>query len=329
MPNLMIPNIDTHLHLGGCIPPEFVWNVISSKGLKHLAEKLDDVVEQMTFRPGEPQTFHRFLDKFRILDEIEWSEDLIDESIKSISLFLQDCNVHYAWLDFSINKYMSLKWHKIEAIRFIHESFQRHRPNKVGLILSIKYESSRPSQRQYAQIIEHEDALKYLVGIDLVGDEAYFDSDFYQPLFKAWNDAGMITRAHVGESSHADNIIKSIEKLRVTNIAHGFKIIEDMNMIKAARYHNITFDLALTSNVVTNVCNVGSHPINRMISEGLNVTLGSDDPIQCNTTLEKEYQYAHLLGIEVDWIKYTALYNTIKMIKSQGKVIDKSLLIDY
>lgn len=323
------PLIDTHVHLGGCITPKFIWNVIQSNGLKYLAENYEDVLQQMTFRDGENHTFHRFLDKFKILDEINWSEELIDLSIKDVCQFLDYHNIAYAWMDFSINKYMSLNWHKIEAVKFIYDSFNRYRPNQVGLVLSLKYESPRPSQKQYAKLIEHEDSLKYLIGLDLVGDEAYFDSDFYEPLFKDWNNAGMMTRAHVGESSHQENIRLAITKLNVTNIAHGIKI-ECYEDIDLALSKSISFDLAITSNFVTGVC-LHNHPVKRMVEKGLRITIGSDDPVQCATNLSKEYETIEQLGLSLadcETIQNNAIDNTIALLKKQSKIVHKSLLIN-
>ena len=136
----------------------------------------------MTFKDGEPYNFYRFLDKFKILDEIHWDEELINSSIAAVCQQLEEEGLDFCWLDFSINKYMgAMNWHKKEAIKFIHDSFHRHRPNKVGLILSLKYESMRASQKQYAKLIDDPDIVDLLFGLDLVGDEAYFDYQFYRP----------------------------------------------------------------------------------------------------------------------------------------------------
>lgn len=315
-------NIDPHLHLGGCIPPRFVWQVIQDLGLKHLAESYEDVCSQMTFSDSEPKNFHRFLDKFKILDELRWTEALIDQSIAAVSKFLDSQNIEYAWMDFSINKYMSIGWHKHQAVHFIYESFKRHRPGGVGLILSIKYESTKASQKQYAKLIENPDIADCLIGIDLVGNEEYFDSEFYKPLFRDWKNAGKITRAHVGESQSALNVFNSILDLEVTNIAHGIKIADHNNIIKEARDRGITFDLSITSNYTTGVWdNPRLHPITKMLEAGLNVTLGSDDPVQCGTTLAKEFELAKSLGIsewQCDHMRRIAYDNTIAAMQKQG-----------
>lgn len=308
-----MPKVDPHLHLGGVTPPSFVWDTIQRYDLKHLAESAEDVRCQMTFCDGEARTFHRFLDKFRILDELPWTPELIDSSVEAVCDYLKGQRVDYAWMDFSINKYMKIGWHKREAIQFIRDSFERHYPGRIGLILSLKYESMRASQRQYAKLIEDPVAAACLVGLDLVGDEEYFDADFYEPIFRDWNAAGKVTRCHVGESKAKENVLDAMQRLRVTNVAHGFKVMEDPEMVSWARDAGVTFDLALTSNDVTGVWPLSRrHPLHNMLGAGLRCTLGSDDPVQCGTTLDREFEIATQAGVsltDLGWMREVAWEN--------------------
>ncbi len=310
--------IDPHLHLGGCTPISFVWNTIRELGLKHLAESEDEVRQQMTFEKDEKRTFHRFLDKFRILDEIAWTPEIIDGSIKAVSQYLASQNIDYAWIDFSINKYMKIGWCKHEAIKFIYDAFSRYRPGGVGLILSLKYESMVASQRHYAKLIENEIASDRLIGIDLVGDEGHFDADFYAPLFKDWNAAKKVTRAHVGESQGKENIREALLKLNLTNVAHGFKIIHDPETVAIAKDRGVTFDLAITSNDITGVWPLSQdHPGVTMLDMGLRCTLGSDDPVQCSTSLDREFKIAPSVGFSekhLQSMKHTAESNSLDFI---------------
>lgn len=292
--------VDTHCHLGGSVPLSFVWDTIKTNGWKHLAESEEEVKRQMTFSVGEKYDFHVFLSKFKILDEFKWTEQLIDDSIKAVCDVINHQKIDYTFMDFSINKYMSIGWHKRDAIKFIYDSFSRYAPHKVGLILSLKYESMRASQRQYASLIDNGEIADYLVGIDLVGDEMMFDSAFYEPIFKSWNDAGKLTRAHVGESQSVGNIIDAMGNLRCTNIAHGFKIMQNASGLDWAIDNGICFDMAITSNYLTGVLHdQTTHPIVDMHRKGVLVTLGSDDQVQCSSTLKEEFVKAGKLGLSV------------------------------
>lgn len=320
--------IDTHVHLGGCIPPSFVWDIIQRCDLKYLAEQYDDVVREMTFYPTEPKTFHRFLDKFRILDQIQWTEDTIDSSIKAVSEYFISVGVDFVWLDFSINKYMNIGWHKKDAILHIHDCFKRYMPNQVGLILSIKYESPKTSQKQYLKVIEDPDICNCLFGVDLVGDEGYYNPKFYAPLFRDWVTAGKIVRAHVGESQSCANVTTAIQELQVTNVAHGIQAANNDYALQLAIDNNVTFDMALASNYITNVI-TGDHPLFVIYDRGVQVTIGSDDPIQCGTSIKDEYESCSMHGLcedDIKNIKTVALQNTISALCKQGRTCDANIL---
>lgn len=318
--------IDPHRHLGGSISTKCIWNIIQMKGYTYLAGGLEDVRRAMTFNLTEPKDFHRFLDKFKILDEIQWDEELIEESIKCICQDLEDEGIDFCWLDFSINKYMHLKWHKADAIKFIYNCFEQYRPGRVGLVLSLKYESLRESQRQYASLIEDPEMVDVLMGLDLVGDESYFDSRFYEPIFKEWKKIGKMVRAHVGESQPASNIEAAIDRMSATNIAHGIKCIEDTELVELAKDNDVVFDTAITSNYLTGVwADPDYHPILYMMNQGLKVTLGSDDPVQCSTTLDKEYEVfrelasksissVHTIDMMCKKLQDTTLESTLKYV---------------
>lgn len=295
--------IDTHLHLSGCISPQFVWEVIDTRGLTFLASSLSDVVAQMTFADGEPKTFNRFLNKFKILDELPWDEEILDGAIKDASKILLQNQVDYAFIDFSINKYMKIGWHKHEAIKFIHSAFNRYAPGRVGLVFAVKYESPKAGQSQYLNIIERSDVSDLLVGVDLVGDEAYYDAAYYASLLKAWRSAGKMVRAHVGESQSHDNIRSAIEQVGVTNVAHGIKILSDPDLIYLSKDLGIVYDMCISSNYQTGVLSSEIHPLITMMLWGIKCTLGSDDPVQFNCTLRSEFELAKTIGLTADHIK--------------------------
>ena len=165
-------------------------------------------------------------------------------------------------------------------------------------------------------MIDNPDVADRLIGLDLVGDEEQFDYKFYQPIFKEWKKAGKMLRAHVAESQCAENGLHAIRHLGVTNIAHGIKMIESSEMMEAALDHDITFDLGLTSNYLTGVwTNPDYHPIIALIKAGQKVTLGTDDPVQCQTTLDEEFALAAHLGAndcDCKIMKRVASYNCAK-----------------
>jgi adenosine deaminase len=130
-----------------------------------------------------------------------------------------------------------------------------------------------------------------VAGIDLVGDEKFFDAEFYKPHFEKWSRYQKMVRVHVGEVGRVDNVKQALEQLKITNIAHGIDIIHDEELIKKAIDLDIQFDLALTSNLkIRPSLSMEAHPIHIMMDKGLKCTIGSDDPVVFATSLEDEYK---------------------------------------
>ena len=277
--------IDTHIHFGGSIPTQTIWEIIQENKLYELAGTQKEVEEGMIFKGGG---FEGFLDKFKILDEIEWNEEILDKTIKAVSDTFEDLD--FVWLDFSINKYLRyMKMSKYELIQFFHDKFKEYSKSEVALVLSIKYESLDASKRSYMKLIEEEKIANLIAGIDLVGDESRFEISDFDGL-KPWYEAGKMVRLHVGEMGHDDHVIGALRNLPITNIAHGIDIIRDLEAIKIAKDKDIQFDLALTSNLkIREMKNMEEHPISIMDQFGLKLTLGSDDPVVFGTNLDNEF----------------------------------------
>jgi adenosine deaminase len=220
---------------------------------------------------------------------------------------------------------MEIGWHKHEAIKFIYDAFQRYYPDRVGLILSLKYESMVASQRQYAKLIENPDIADILIGLDLVGNEDHFTPGFYEPLFRDWNKLGKMTRAHIGESGSYQNIIDGISRLHLTNIAHGVKILHaPADAIAFVLDRDVTFDLAITSNYLTGLyASTQVHPCKQMLEKGFKLTLSSDDPVQCSTNLKQEFVLARKHGLtmgDCEDLSQNAIKNTKQYMRRQYEI---------
>lgn len=282
--------IDCHVHFSGSIPTTCVWDIIQKKQWYFLAKNHDEVKESIIY-DGQ-HGFDGFLNKFRIFDEILWDEELLSLSIKAVAEEIIKQDIKFTWLDFSINKYLhTIRSHKKDLIKFFYTEFHKYAPGRVALVLSIKYESLEQSRHKYLELIEDPLIQECIAGIDLVGDEKFFDAYFYKPYFKKWAKNHKMIRVHVGEVGRVDNVRQALEQLSITNIAHGIDIIHDDDLIKKAIDLDIQFDLALTSNLkIRPSLNIKEHPIYTMVDKGLKCTIGSDDPVVFATSLKYEYE---------------------------------------
>jgi adenosine deaminase len=314
----MIPLYDLHVHFGGAIPIKTIWKMLLEDG--HLSSYEDDVKRAMTYEDDNgPYEFSKFLKKFDILNMINWTEERIAIAADAIAESMAS-SVHYAEIRFSIDKYTPhLNMTNKEITVFIANQLilagKKHNIIIVP-ILSIKYESDRSNQLSIASLIDSNDVSDCVFGIDLVGNEQYMDAKFYAPIFKQWRKAGKGLIAHAGESQGAENVRIAIEELSVDRVSHGIRAASSQDIMKLANDHNVSFDIALTSNLRTGVVqDLKSHPIIELIKHKCAITIGTDDPVILNTTLQNEFDIAHSeVGLSLDQlneIKKTAISKAI------------------
>jgi adenosine deaminase len=302
-----IPLYDLHLHLGGAIPVETVWHILHGEGRFSITQ--EELRNSMTYaNDSGPYWFDKFLRKFDILNGIHWNENNINQTIEDVVHATAKQKVVYTEIRFSINKYLQyLRMDPNELTVFICDSLRaagkKYRVS-VAPILSIKYESSRDSQSSIMNLIDDAAVCDALVGIDLVGDETFFDARFYAPFFKQWKAAGKGVIAHVAESQSGENLRAAIELMKIDRVSHGIMAASQPDIMKFANDHNVAFDVALTSNIKTGVIrDMTTHPIKTLLENGCQVSLGTDDPVILDTTLEQEYNIALMeVGLTLDQI---------------------------
>ena len=287
--------IDTHCHLGGCLSPEFIWDAVQKTGQSYLAESLDDVRANVLFSFHEARSFDRFLNKFSILNKIEWTPDLIERAVEDAGRILLQND--FTLLSVSLEKYLNIGWHKRECAAFLGDCFKRIIGGKVKLLLGLKYEYTKTMIKQHASLIDDPSLYDTFAGIDFVGNERMVNFAAIDPVLENWKDK--IVRLHVGETSSSSAISNMLGLPHLNRLAHATSADSDCR--KQIRDNGIAVDMCLSSNYFTGLIDdLFDHPIKAFAAEGVHVTIGSDDPIQFNTDLSKEYRIAMKMDLDCE-----------------------------
>lgn len=290
--------------MGGSISPATIWTIIEKNKSYHVASSLEHAIGRMVCTNNSIRSFSVFLDKFRILDEVKWDEWAIDLACRQIIADTKAQGTSCIDISFSVDKYVrSGMWSYADAIKFICDSYNKYGQEygvSVGAFLSISYHSPREKQIEVACLVKDAQVVERVIGLDLVGDERYYNDKFHGNIIEAWNNANKVTREHLAEIPGTSNNLISLldrpSKARPKRIAHGIQgSLTDM--AKAADC-GIYFDLAINSNLYTGaVDDIKKHPISAMLNAGCLVTLNTDDPIQFNCTLDDEFTIALSNGL--------------------------------
>src|SRR5262249_31751327 len=107
---------------------------------------------------------------------------------------------------------------------------------------------------------------------------------------------GLGITAHAGEVSPA-NIAAAARTPGLTRIGHGIHAAYDPTLTDLLISRNIALECTITCNTFFGVFPSPVHPLRTLIEAGVTVTLGTDNPVQLDTTIKKEYAAAAGLGL--------------------------------
>ena len=162
----------------------------------------------------------------------------------------------------------------------------------MGLIASVNRHESVELAEQVAWLAADRKS-RSILGLDLAGNEAEFLAGPFLGVFREARQSGLHLTIHAGEWSGAENVREAIDVLGAERIGHGVRVMEDLETAALARERGTAFEVCVTSNHQTGVVkSLEAHPLIKMVTAGLNVTLATDDPSISQIMLSDEYHCA-------------------------------------
>lgn len=115
------------------------------------------------------------------------------------------------------------------------------------------------------------------VGLD--SSEAGHPPEKFAAVFDRARAAGFRTVAHAGEEGPPAYIVEALDRLHVQRIDHGVRCLEDPDLVARLVAEQMPLTVCPLSNVMLRVVpTLADHPLRRMLTLGLNVSVHSDDP---------------------------------------------------
>ncbi|QAY76534.1 adenosine deaminase [Sphingosinicella sp. BN140058] len=129
------------------------------------------------------------------------------------------------------------------------------------------------------------------VGLD--SSELGHPPEKFARVFAAAAACGLKRVAHAGEEGPPDYVHQALDVLQVDRLDHGNRSLEDPALVERLVREQMTLTVCPLSNL--KLCVVGTmeeHPIDRMLDEGLRVTINSDDPAYFGGYVNDNYRAA-------------------------------------
>lgn len=306
-----MPKIELHVHMEGSIRPETLLKLAKRHGIEVPANDVEGLRRWYTFTD-----FDHFIEIYRVISRCLRTYEDIETITREFLIGQAEQNIRYsevtytAFSQFYASR-LSFKG-QLAAINRARAWAAKELNTHISLIIDIPRIIPTVAGRLVARwaISGMGNGVSAL---GLGGPEVGNPPERYKAAFaRAWK-AGLPSVPHAGETVGPQSMWGALNTLHAVRIGHGVRCLEDPALVEELRRRQIPLEVCPTSNVCLKVVpDFASHPLPKLLEEGLYVTLNSDDPPMFNTTLTEEYQKsAEAFGFDVNTIE-TLVFNALR-----------------
>jgi adenosine deaminase len=287
-PDTTVPKAELHVHLEGTAPPALIRRLAARHGVP---------VPEGVFRTDQEFEWSDFLHFLRTYDlaasVIRTPEDYRDVTFEYLSGCAAEGAVyveliaspdHAAAVGLSDAEHYAGIAEGIDGARDAHGIEARI---VIAAVRNLGVEAAEAIARRHA-----DDRHPYVVGFNLVGDEAAWPASLFTRAYEVAASSGLGCTVHAGEHDGPESIRAALE-LPITRMSHGVRAIEDPALVGELAEREIVLEVCPSSNVALGLFpSYQDHPLGALREAGVRVTLGSDDPPYFGCSIGTEYAVA-------------------------------------
>ena len=275
--------VELHLHLDGALSIDNCKKIAKIQNIDILSDsEISDIMIAKNCH-----NLNEFLTKFKFPLSLLQTTEGIKNAVKNLGDELLAQGLIYAEIRFAPQLHLDKGLTQEDVVKAAIEGLNSTKL-RSNLILCCMRGNNNHDLNMETVNIAKEYLGKGVCGIDLAGAEGLYPTKDYENIFKYANELGVPFTIHAGEASGADSVYDAI-RFGAKRIGHGVRSVEDTNVIRLIKENNITLEICPTSNICTGVYDkISDIPIKEFLDRGINITINTDDPVICNTTLKDE-----------------------------------------
>ena len=295
--------IDLHLHLDGSLNIAWAYERALKQGVIEKGMSFEEFYAVL-FAKNIAHS-HESFKKFELVcDILQTREDLFDATY-DLCKRLDGLGLIYAEIRFASQQHCKKGLSQLSALQAVIDGAKKAMEDheiRIGIINCLMHKGDAASfnWNENLETIEVSEMMlgKGLVGVDLAGFENNCDYKEYAPLFRIVKQKKIPFTLHAGEMGIGEHILEALD-MGPDRIGHGVDCIQDERYIRALRERQIPLEVCVSSNIKT-TGNYASHPIRKMMEEGLIVTVNTDNMIFARSDLVNEHNQLKMIGVSED-----------------------------
>lgn len=290
-----LPKAELHVHIEGTLEPEMMFELARRNGVGLPYADIDAVRAAYQF-----ENLQSFLDLYYAgADVLRTRQDFDDLCWAYLRRARADGVVH-AEIFFDPQTHTS-RGVAFETVLDGLEDACRRGAAELGISsrLIMCFLRHLPEDDAFRTLAQARPHAARIAGVGLDSSERGHPPSDFARVFDACAALGWHLVAHAGEEGPAEYVLEALDQLKVERIDHGVRSESNPALMQRLARSRVPLTVCPLSNVKLRVFpDLASHNLKRMLDQGLNVTINSDDPAYFGGYVGDNYvQAAKALGL--------------------------------
>ena len=281
-----LPKAELHLHIEGTFEPELMFNIAKRNNIKIKYKSINEIKAAYQF-----DCLQDFLDIYYEGAGVLITEQDFYDLTYSYLHKCADQHVRHTEIMFDPQTHTERGVSFETVIKGISKACQDGK-QKLGVssLLIMSY-LRHLSEEDAFKTLEQSIPFKHLItAIGLDSSEKGNPPSKFKKVFEASVNEGYIPLAHAGEEGPPEYIWEALDLLKIHRIDHGNNCLKDMALVQEIVKRDIALTVCPLSNTALQVVDdLRNHPLKKMMTLGLKVTINSDDPAYFGGQVNQNY----------------------------------------
>ncbi|HEX8263258.1 MAG TPA: adenosine deaminase [Allosphingosinicella sp.] len=284
-----LPKAELHMHIEGSLEPELMFELARRNAVEIPFGSVEEVRAAYRF-----SNLQDFLDiYYQGAAVLLTEEDFKDLALAYFDRAAADSVAH-------AEIFFDPQTHTARGVPFdvvmkgllagMDEALERHGLSSKLILCFLRHLDEEDA---FATLREAEPWLDRIEAVGLDSSELGHPPEKFARVFAAAAERGLKRVAHAGEEGPPDYVLQALDLLNIDRLDHGNRSLENPGLVARLVRDGMTLTVCPLSNL--KLCVVGdmtAHPIDRMLREGLKVTINSDDPAYFGGYVNDNYRAA-------------------------------------
>ncbi|MDM1246663.1 adenosine deaminase [Acinetobacter sp. R933-2] len=299
-----LPKAELHVHIEGTFEPELMFAIAQRNRIEIPYKSIEEVKQAYNFH-----NLQSFLDIYYAgANVLIYEQDFYDLAWAYFEKCAEDHVVHTEiFFDPQTHTDRGIAFETVITglKRACDDAHEKLNISSHLIMCFLRHLSEDVAFETLQQALAYKDQI---IAVGLDSSEVGHPPSKFERVFAKAREAGFLVVAHAGEEGPADYVWQALDLLKVNRIDHGVRSEEDETLMQRLIAEKMPLTVCPLSNLkLCVVDDMAQHNIQRLLQQGVKVTVNSDDPSYFGGYMNDNYfAIAEALNLTTEELKQLA-----------------------